>query len=119
MPELPDPQVDDHGDDHYPAGSIPAGGWPQSVLQGCQAAWGTVLQWRNQLDSLQNPRTSQPASTARMLRLAQCIRAHGFPDYPDPGADGQTQAPVPPGFDKPDLSPAARAAIQACQSASP
>lgn len=108
------PAGDARSDDHYPPNSIPASGWPASVLQGCQSAWITVRHWRDQLDQERNPSGSR-SSIQNDLRFAQCIRQHGFPDFPDPAADGQTPVSPPPGFDKSNLSPAARAAIQACQ----
>jgi hypothetical protein len=37
----------------------------------------------------------------RLLKQAACIRAHGFPDYPDPSANsnGIVQPPLPSGID--------------------
>jgi hypothetical protein len=116
LPNLPDPQVDDRGNDNYPPGSIPANGFPQSVLQDCQAAWNNVRRWRDQLDATPNRQPLTAAQVQAEIRVAQCIREHGFPDYPDPGPDGTTPGSPPPGFDKPNLSAAARAAIAACSS---
>jgi hypothetical protein len=117
LPNLPDPRVDDQGNDSYPPGSIPANGWPRSVVDGCASAWTTVRLWRDQLDAMNGRPVRTAASFQDELRFAACIRQHGFPDYPDPSADGQTTVRPPPGFDKQDLSPAARAAIEACQHA--
>jgi hypothetical protein len=118
LPDLPDPQVDDQGNDHYPPGSIPASGFPASVIGGCATAWDNVRHWRDTLDSMQRPNSSQTRTAAQFqsdLRVAACIRRHGFPDFPDPSADDQTTVTPPPGFDKQNLSPAARAAILACR----
>jgi hypothetical protein len=115
LPNLPDPQVDQNGNDQYPAGSVPGGGWPQSVIQGCRSAWATVLQWRDQLDAMRIGARRAPtaADRQRSLQFARCIRAHGFPDYPDPGGPSTP----PPGFDKQNLSAKASAAIRACSAA--
>jgi hypothetical protein len=115
LPNLPDPQVDENGNDQYPAGSIPTGGWPRSVVQGCQSAWAAVLQWRDQLDGMRVAARRPPAAADRQrsLRFAACIRAHGFPDFPDPGGPSTP----PPGFDKQNPSVQASAAIRACAAA--
>jgi hypothetical protein len=57
------------------------------------------------------------ASTAyqKALAYAQCIRAHGVPDYPDPNSQGQFIIPNG-GSAPPSVSPAvASAAAHACQ----
>ena len=46
------------------------------------------------------------------LRFSQCIRAHGFPNYPDPGSDGREVDPTSVGID--DRSPQYKAADKAC-----
>jgi hypothetical protein len=118
MPNLPDPQVDVQGNDHYP--SLDSQGpwqWPQSVLLGCTKVWARVHAIRDQYDSAhsQGPPPASPATYERMLAIARCIRRHGFPTYPDPSASGGFAInSVPPGFVKPDISAQARAAIDAC-----
>jgi hypothetical protein len=116
MPNLPDPQVDEQGNDHYPAldrqGSWR---WPESVLMGCANVWQRVHAIRDRYDSANPQRPASPATYASELRIARCIRTHGFPTYPDPSAGGGfVVASLPPGFAKPYLSPQARAAINAC-----
>jgi hypothetical protein len=116
MPNLPDPQVDTQGSDHYP--SLDRRGpwrWPQSVLDGCARVWQRVHAIRDQYDSAQRPPLDSPARYTDALAVARCIRAHGFPSFPDPTASGgYSVSAVPPGFAKPNLSAAARAAIAAC-----
>jgi hypothetical protein len=118
MPNLPDPQVDDQGNDYYP--SLDRQGrwsWPQSVLQGCAKVWDRVHAIRDQFDSQQTARqTHSITSRAQALAFARCIRAHGFPSFPDPNTNGATYAgALPPGFTKPNLSPQALAVINACR----
>jgi len=118
MPNLPDPQVDAEGNDHYPA--LDRQGpwrWPQTVLVGCAKVWDRVHAIRDQFDSAQPQRADSAATHAQQLALARCIRRHGFPTFPDPAAGGGIPVnAVPPGFAKPDLSAQALAAIRACTS---
>jgi hypothetical protein len=60
-----------------------------------------------------------PQMMARMLHFAQCMRAHGLPDFPDPKSDGggisvAVHAGTNPNMDP--NSPVFQAAQQACQS---
>jgi hypothetical protein len=116
MPNLPDPQVDDQGNDHYPA--LDRRGpwrWPRSVLIGCSLVWERVHAIRDEFDSAHAQPPLQPATYAQELALARCIRAHGFPTYPDPGPNGSSRVDsLPAGFAKANLAATARAAINAC-----
>ena len=116
MPNLPDPQVDEQGNDHYPA--LDRQGpwrWSESVIVGCAKVWARVHAIRDRYDSTHQQAPASPATYAKELRIARCIRAHGFPTYPDPlPTGGFAVNAVPPGFSKPNLSPQARAAIDAC-----
>jgi hypothetical protein len=117
MPNLPDPQVDDQGNDHYPTlERLGQWRWPQSVLSGCASVWDRVHAIRDQFDSQQPQHRPQTAASAEQaLAFARCVRRHGFPGFPDPGPDGSSPAALPPGFNKPDLSLQAQAAINACR----
>jgi hypothetical protein len=116
MPDLPDPEVDDQGNDHYPA--LDRQGpwtWPESVIVGCAGVWTRVHAIRAQFDSEHAPPPRSAPSLAQELAFARCIRAHGFPTFPDPAASGSAAVQaLPPGFVKPNLSPQALAAIAAC-----
>jgi hypothetical protein len=117
MPNLPDPQVDDQGNDHYPSLDLQGKwSWPQSVIHGCASVWDRVHAIRDQFDSQRGQgRAPSLTSRAQALAFARCIRAHGFPNFPDPNTNGSTYVDtLPPGFTKPNLSPQARAAINAC-----
>jgi hypothetical protein len=118
MPDLPDPEVDAEGNDHYP--QLDRRGswrWPAGVLSGCAAVWAHVHAVRDAYDSAIGARSaaSSPSEYRRGLALARCIRAHGFPTFPDPTSGGGiVVGSVPPGFQKPNLSAQARAALAAC-----
>lgn len=53
-----------------------------------------------------------PEQLEGLLKLAQCVREHGLPNFPDPGADGRFDAgKIGAGPDDPKL----RAAMGACR----
>ena len=57
----------------------------------------------------------QQALQRRLLKQAACMRAHGYPGYPDPSVQsggGIIQPPLPPSIDT--SSPQFQAALQAC-----
>ncbi len=54
----------------------------------------------------------QQQVSALSLRFSQCVRAHGVPDFPDPGSDGRIPDPATVGIDQ--GSPKFEAANQAC-----
>jgi hypothetical protein len=116
LPDLPDPVVDVQGNDSYPgyaAGARPR--WPQSVISGCASVWDHVHAVRAAYDASHGmaERGGGAMTPAQALAFSRCIRQHGFPGYPDPGPDG-TVHDQPPGFDKRNLSEAAKAAIITC-----
>lgn len=49
---------------------------------------------------------------AQALRFSRCIRAHGVPNYPDPGSDGREPDPTSIGIN--DSTPRFQAALKAC-----
>jgi len=51
------------------------------------------------------------------LRFSQCVRAHGVPNFPDPGSDGRIPDPSSAGIDQ--GSPKFEAANQACGKSRP
>jgi hypothetical protein len=115
LPNLPDPVVDNFGNDTYPG--MTKVSWPQSVLTGCASVWSHVHALRDRFDASHGlaGRSNQSHFTyAQLLDLAKCIRRHGFPSFPDPNQDGSTPS-LPPGFQKPNLSAAAIAALRTCQ----
>jgi hypothetical protein len=83
MPDFPDPTVDAQGQPHLPEGQATP---PPSIFQACEP----IL---NQLPPAQRPNGVQN-DPAMMQRFAQCMRAHGITDWPDPNANGDF--PLPP-----------------------
>jgi hypothetical protein len=59
--------------------------------------------------------TTSAAKSATPARFSACMRSHGVPSFPDPGADGTIH--VPSTID--DGSPIVRAAYRACRSLAP
>lgn len=98
-PGFADP-VYDPGDGGWHFGESPADA-PLSTRQACQHLFPSVS-------------PSPPVSQARfqaLVRLAQCIRQHGVPNWPDPNPQGEFPLP-PPLMNK---SPTKVNALNACQ----
>lgn len=86
--------IRDHGDPGFADPTVDAQGRPQfpanvqrpsdQAIQACQS----IL---NQLP--QNLRPNPPPDPAMMLRLAQCMRAQGITDWPDPDSQGRFTFP--------------------------
>jgi hypothetical protein len=102
---VPDPTFDQQGNPQWPPGTDVKGSGNQAAAQACHP----ILQ---AVSSGSDPNHSPPtaAQLAQRTRLAQCMRQHGFPDFPDP--DPQTGEFNGSG----DLQnrPGAIAAAQAC-----
>jgi hypothetical protein len=60
-----------------------------------------------------------PAQQAKIkagnLKYAQCMRAHGISDFPDPNSQGQIQIQAKPGSDLDPNNPRYQSANKACQ----
>ncbi|MBO0815846.1 MAG: hypothetical protein J2P30_11995 [Actinobacteria bacterium] len=56
-----------------------------------------------------------PAQRAQMLRYAQCMRAHGISDFPDPDNQGHLAIKSQPGDDLDPHNPRYQAADKACR----
>ena len=61
----------------------------------------------------------QAAAKATALRYSHCMRAHGIPDFPDPGSQGGIGIQVKPGSDLDPNNPRFQAANTACQKLMP
>jgi hypothetical protein len=79
----------------------------QTADQACQHYLG-----ESQGDGAPSPQQQQAAEA-----FAQCMRAHGFPDFPDPSFAHGVMFNTPPDFDP--RSPQVQAAQTACQSTMP
>lgn len=67
--------------------------------------------------------TFTPGQAAKMkaqnLKYAECMRAHGISDFPDPNSQGQLQIQAKPGSDLDPNNPRFQAANRACQQYQP
>jgi hypothetical protein len=107
VPNFPDPtQTPSGGYGYRTAGIDPNSTAFQGALQACKALpspWNTTDQ---QLS---------PAQQQAWLKWAQCIRAHGMPDFPDPTFSGTEVRDAGVGSSSPELQPA----LDACKSQTP
>jgi len=98
-PSFPDPVYDpSDGRWHF---AVSPGTAPQSTQQACQHLFPSV-------------NASPPVPQARfqaLVRLAECLRQHGVPNWPDPDPDGSY--PLPPALLT--KTPAYARAASACQ----
>lgn len=81
-PTLPDPVIDSHGRATFPPGTQPPS---QATQQACQSIY-------NRLPA--SDRGSAIPDIQMEIKFAQCMRAHGLPDWPDPNSNGDY--PLPP-----------------------
>ena len=81
-PGLPDPTIDDQGQAHFPPGTARP---PAATLQACQSIY-------NRLPA--SVRGGGAPDIHLAIQFAQCMRAHGLTDWPDPNPDGSY--PLPP-----------------------
>ena len=70
------------------------------------------------VDALQGNRAPQHPSSAALLKYSECMRANGFPDFPDPSANGGLQlnvgsamSPSNPAFNRADTLCAQRSGV--------
>jgi hypothetical protein len=98
-PSFPDP-VYDPGDGRWHF-AISPGSAPASTQQACQHLFPS---------SNASPPVPQ-AQFQQLVRLAECIRQHGVPNWPDPDPDGSF--PLPPSINPKDA--AGQAAGVACK----
>jgi hypothetical protein len=89
VPNFPDPVVDAHGDIQYDQQII--NNLPAAVTQTVQQACKTqITAAESAAQSAAD--AAQPAATPQEIqqatRFAQCMRQHGWPNFPDPDAHG-------------------------------
>jgi hypothetical protein len=92
IPNFPDPVFDTRGQlqiDDQLLHSLPAS-VTQAVEQACRAQIEAAQQ---AADAVRPPET--PQELAQATRFAQCMRRHGWPNFPDPNAQGQFISPTP------------------------
>ncbi len=105
IPNLADPTVESDGDIHLtpPPGLSTTSPLVQRVLQICG----------KYLDGVRNDQTEDPsAEYDKALKLADCIRKHGVPNFPDPSppdSSGGIHQHADPGINRAALDQAMRA----------
>jgi hypothetical protein len=85
IPNFPDPTVDTHGHIQYDQqiiNNLPAA-VTQTVQQACRSQINAAESAAN---AAQPPATPQEIQQA--TRFAQCMRQHGYPNFPDPNSQG-------------------------------
>lgn len=82
MPNLPEPTVDSQGQAHFPPGTPKPS---QATQQACQTIY-------NRLPA--SVRNGSTPDITMEIRFAQCMRAHGLTDWPDPNASGDYPLPA-------------------------
>ena len=98
-PSFPDP-VYDPSDGRWHFDAMSPGSAPESTQQACRHLFPSV-------------NASPPVPLAQfqqLVRLAQCIRQHGVPTWPDPDPDGSF--PLPPSIQKGRVTSVAMTACQ-------
>jgi len=81
----------DHGDADFPDPVVNNGAlvWPNITKSDIEAAEVHCVQITRELSTI--PQVGDPPSAEtlqHMRQFAECMRAHGVPDWPDPKADG-------------------------------
>jgi len=109
IPTFPDPVFDTRGQlqvDDQLLHSLPAS-VTQAVEQACRAQIEAAQQ---AADAERPPET--PQELAQDTRFAQCMRQHGWPNFPDPNAQGQFVSSTPGALPPTKSDPS----FQACRS---
>ena len=107
VPNFPDPEQTPSGGYGYrTAGIDPNSAAFQGALQACR---GLPSPWNSTGQQL------SPAQQQAWLNWAQCIRAHGAPDFPDPTFSGTEVRDTGVGSSSPQL----QSAMDACKSQMP
>jgi hypothetical protein len=116
--------IRDHGVTNFPDPVIAADGTvqydrqllnslPDSVTHPIQTACEAQINAAQQyVDPQGQQQRATPQELAAQRKFAQCMRQHGYPNFPDPSPDGGFQA-TPGG---PQLPPKTSPAFQACRS---
>jgi hypothetical protein len=108
--DLPDPKVDQNG--NLTLGAVTVGGGSGFDAQDFQAAQKTCGQPPQGAFGTSSPQQSQDQADAA-VKFADCMRANGVPDFPDPNASGGRVVFGGGGIDMND--PKVQAAFEKCQ----
>jgi hypothetical protein len=114
MPNLPDPVIDSEGQPHFPGGD--PGDPPPQAERACRHIYERFpASVRDGGNDQERPPTDIPA----LLRFADCMRTHGFADFPDPNPDGTFPIAGTSIGRVAKSSPRLRAADEACRRLNP
>jgi hypothetical protein len=105
-PGYPDPVIGSDGQPHL-SGPPPQGSQAQAALAAC----------RKYTPGGSETPAEQAAALAKAVKFAECMRAHGEPDFPDPTSSGGFNFTPQDGIDP--SSPQFQAAQRVCQSLDP
>jgi hypothetical protein len=111
MPTIGDPTLGSDGRPHFPNEQNLPDPPPQSVLTGCRSILDRINAAKDQGNPHYQPK---PADVPKLIQFAQCMRGHGFPNWPDPQADGTF-----PAAQMPRKTPALGSAMTACRQFNP
>ena len=122
IPEFPDPIIDDHGQLQLPDNMEAQleSTYPQQVLeraqQACQSLFDQLPESAVRGDSGDNPDAEAPGpgDVEALRKWAECARQNGFPEWPDPKADGSFPLAGTP-IAAEGKSPRMLAVFEACQ----
>ena len=107
-PDFPEPTLNDRGIPRWPDGTQPP---PQSAIDACQSIY-------NQLPTGDRvPHVLTQAELHLAQQFAQCMRQHGYADWPDPNPDGSY--PLPNDITSEGKSPHLISAAHACTQYNP
>jgi hypothetical protein len=104
VPDFPDPNAN---------GSLQISGGPGSDLNPNSAQFKKAQSECQKLMPVATP-AQQAQALASGLKLAECMRAHGITDFPDPNSKGQMQIKISPGSELNPNNPQFQAAQKAC-----
>jgi hypothetical protein len=112
VPNFPDPVLDAHGriqiDDNL-LKNLPA-----AVQQSAENACKSQINAAEQAAQVQQPAVT-PQELAQLTTFAKCMRAHGFPNFPDPDSHGSFTANSPGALPSDKRNPS----FQACRAQLP
>jgi hypothetical protein len=92
IPNFPDPVLDTRG--HLQIDDQLLNSLPASVTQAAEQACRAQIDAAQQAAEPQRP-PATPQELAQATRFAQCMRQHGWPNFPDPDAQGSFSSSTP------------------------
>jgi hypothetical protein len=109
IPNFPDPVLDTRG--HLQIDEQLLNSLPDSVTQSAEQACRAQIDVAQQAADARRPAVT-PQELAQATRFAQCMRQHGWPNFPDPDANGNFTSSTPGAMPPTKTDPS----VQACRS---